>query len=143
VYHGARGYALFNELDRAGFDVRAAPSWRVPLTRSRIIEPADAKYQIHLASGSDIDSWRASPAADELVYLDEASRAERAEYGRLRAQVAAELEATGHPDLVPFLDQDPTKLGFDPEYSVPLIERVERMVEIGLPIAVFLGPPTT
>jgi hypothetical protein len=143
IYHGGRGYALFNELDRAGFDVRADPTWRVPLTRHRIIEPADAKAEIHLASGADIERWRRKPGFDELVHVDDATPAERAEYGRLRDQVAAELKAMGLHKFVPSLDREPQELGFDPDYSEPLIRRVGRMVEIGLPVAVFLGPPRT
>jgi len=45
--------------------------------------------------------------------------------------------------FVPSLERDPHELGFDPDYSEPLIRRVGRMVEIGLPVAVFLGPPRT
>jgi len=143
LYHGGRGYALFNELDRAGFDVRADPSWRVPLTEHRTIDPADAEAEIHLASGSDIERWRRRPGFDELVYVDDATPAERAEYRRLRDEVAAELKAMDLHKFVPSLERDPHELGFDPDYSEPLIRRVGRMVEIGLPVAVFLGPPRT
>lgn len=143
LYQGARGYALFNELDRAGFDVRADPSWRVPLTAQRTIDPAEAKAEIHLASGVDIARWRRSSTFDEILFIDQASPAERAEYGRLRDQVAAELKAMGLYERIPSLERDPAELGFDPDYSAPLIRRVGRMMEIGLPVAVFLGPPRT
>jgi hypothetical protein len=143
LYHGGRGYALFNELDRAGFDVRADPTWRVPLTRHRTIDPADAEAEIHLTSGSDIERWRGKQGFDEVVYIDDATPAERAEYGRLRDEVAAELRAMDLDELVPSLDRDPQQLGYDPDYSAPLIRRVGRMLDIGLPVAVFLGPPAT
>jgi hypothetical protein len=137
----ARGIALFHELERAGFDVRATRDWAVAFTRRRVIDPAKASAQIHLAVGGRIEVWRKRKGMHEIVYDDPATRAERREFDLLRDLVAAELTKLGLAKRIPRLDTDPNSVGLDARFSRTMVDRVARMVEIGLPVAVFVGPP--
>ena len=56
---GSPGFGLLDELERRGLDVAADEYFHVPVTEYRVRPRADADAQIHLATGSYIDRWRA------------------------------------------------------------------------------------
>ena len=53
----------------------------------------------------------------------------------------AELDAAGLDDLVELVDGNLFALGLDERLPASTREHVRRMAELGLPGAVFLGPP--
>ena len=138
---GAAGFGLFNELLRGGFDARADRNQQAGATRYRVMDPDDATLEVHLAVGPEIERWRAKPGFVEVTVFDPRTRRERTEFERLRRQVIAGLERTGHPELVPTVDDNMFVLTFDDRVSDSLKRKVNRMQELGLPAAVFIGAP--
>jgi hypothetical protein len=140
---GSQGWGLMNELDRRGFQVFVPEHQRGGATRYQVIEPADATAEVHLVIGEGIDTWAAKPGVERVAYVEPRSRAERTQYNRLRARVIADLEEAGLSEAVP--DVDSNLLGAARQAAgLPDTERrIVRMLELGLPTAVFVGPPET
>src|SRR5205085_1913848 len=87
-YIGSQGMGLVSALDRLGYRVGASNTWRVPLTKHRVVEEADADQQIELAVGTDfIARWRALLPDAEVAFDDPRTPDEVAEYDALRARV--------------------------------------------------------
>ncbi len=140
AFGGARGFGLFNELDRHGIEVGAVEYWQAVVTRARVIEPEEATAEVHLSVGADIAAWQAKPGTRRVAYVDPASPEERAEYERLRLLVIDELLSEGRPELVRSVDQNPFVLQSDMTLSRTLRDRVRRMISFGQPAAVFVAP---
>jgi hypothetical protein len=139
---GAQGFGLLNELDRLGFDVRAHMVNRPGATRYRVIEPDDATIEVHLATGADIARWRTDPRYDEVAYFDPRTDAERAEFDRMRSEVIDDLAAAGLPALIDTVDENLFMLGLDQQVPSVTSDRIAAMLALGLPAAVFIGPPS-
>lgn len=139
---GAQGFGMLNELDRRGFDVRANDAHRPGATRHRVIDPGDATVEIHIAVGRDIERWRADVQYEEITYFDPRTPKERVEFDRLRSQVVDELERERLSDAVPAVDDNLFVLGLDSRIPRGTRDRISRMLELGLPEAVFIGPPS-
>jgi hypothetical protein len=138
---GAQGFGLLNELERRGFDVGASRIYTAGVRAHRVVDPAAAAAEVHLSVGSDIDVWRARPGAQQVAFLDTRSAPERAEYARLRAAVIVDLERAGLAKLVPGVDTSLFTTTIDPRVPKRAHDRMVRMIAIGLPRAVFIGPP--
>lgn len=138
AFFGSQGYGLVNELERAGLKVGVDPTFRVPVTPHRVIDRADAAAEIHLATGSYIDEWRADPDAVEVAYADTRTEAEVAEFAQLSQEVRDGLEAAGLDDKVPLLDTNLFGLSLDPDLPPALAPKLARMLIIGVPAAVFV-----
>ena len=140
---GSQGWGLMDELDRRGFDVFVPEHQRGGATRYQVIEPADATAEVHLVIGQGIDTWAERPGVERVAYVEPRTRKERAEYERLRTRVIADLEEAGLTEAIP--DVDSNLLGAARQAaSLPATERrIVRMLELGLPTAVFVGPPET
>ena len=67
---GAQGFGLLNELERRGFDVGARKTFIAGIRSHRLVDPADATAEVHLAVASDIATWRARPGARQVAYVD-------------------------------------------------------------------------
>ena len=101
---GAQGYGLLNELDRLGFDVRVHELNRAGATRYHAMKPEDARLELHVATGREIERWRARPGFAEIAYVDPRPIEEITEYERLREQVFADLANAGQEDLMARVD---------------------------------------
>jgi hypothetical protein len=144
VHIGSSTYGLQNELERAGFDVRLPEEFHVIITPTRVFKPGEATGVIHLAVGDyDIEQWRAKPGVEEVAFTEPRNAAQRAEYRRLRARVIRELKAAGLSDLVPNVDMNLFVARFQPEVPHSLQAPMERMIELGQPTAIFIGPPSS
>jgi hypothetical protein len=131
---------LLDELDRAGFDAGMLPAYRGQVTRAHVIDQKTATAVIHLSVGADVDVWDAKHDAERIAYADLRGRNGRAEYERLRAEVVQELQRAGLSDLVPNVDQSPMITSFDTRVPRAIRDRLSRMTDLGLPVAVFLAP---
>jgi hypothetical protein len=138
---GAAGYALVNELERLGFDVGVSADIEPGATKHRVLDPSEATAEVHLAAGSDIDVWRARADAREIAAVDPRSRAERARYERLRTRVIESLEARGRARLAEHVDESVFSTAFDTRISPHERALLTRMLDIGLPQAVFVANP--
>jgi hypothetical protein len=137
---GAAGWGLLGELERRGYDVGVPEIHRVGAPH-RVLPAADADAEVHVSVGPDIEVWEGRPEAERIAYTDVRTDAERAEYERLRAQLIEDLEAAGHTDLVPWVDINPFGLYYEARVDDETRERVFAMLSLGLPVAVFVGPP--
>jgi hypothetical protein len=137
---GSTGFGLLLELERRGFDVGAVEFYRVWATPHRVMGPAEATAEVHLAVGADIETWRAAPGAEQVAYVDPRSRAERAEYRRLRAHAVDALNAAGLADLAQGVDENLFTTSLDPRVPQQARDGIVRMLGLGLPSAVFVGP---
>ena len=138
---GSQGWGLLDELDRRGFAVGVLPSYKGGVPNRELVAPGAAKAVVHLAVGQpDIDLWRAKPGVREVAYVDERTPAQRAEYARLRSEVIADLKAANLSSLVPAVDFSIVFVGINEK--VPQVDRakLQRMLDLGLPVAVFVGP---
>ncbi|MGQ0823423.1 MAG: hypothetical protein ACT4OX_00075 [Actinomycetota bacterium] len=138
---GSQGFGLLNELHRRGFDVRAREAHTPGATRYHVAEPDEVELEVHLATGPEIDKWRADLRYDEVVYYDPRSDAERVELDELRAELVAALRGTDDRDLVAAVDDDLFMLGINPDVDDRPREIIANMLALGLPAAVFIGPP--
>ena len=140
-HQGVYGFVLFNELERAGFDVGAPEPTRVAVTRHRVRTPGEATTHVHVTSGSGIEVWRAKPEFEEIATYAPFGPEGLAEFARLRSEVVAELEDAGRPELIGLIDENPGGFGLHTGFSGELYDRIDRIIELDVPIAVFSGPP--
>ena len=140
-YFGSQGYGLISELERRGFDARATPTFRVPVTPQRTIDPALATAEVVLATGVNVAKWRAVEGAVEVAFVEPRSERELVEFEALRAQVVDGLHAEGLDDLVDLVDTNLFGLSIDPALPADLEPAVARMLILGEESAVFIAPP--
>ncbi len=139
---GAEGYGLLNELTRLGFDVKAHPVNRPGSTRYHVMDPGAATTEVHVATGRDIARWQNDPRYEQVTYVDPRPAADRAEFERLRSRVIEDLQRDGFDDVAKLVDENLFTVGIDPRVPQATRDRMARMLEIGLPTAVFIGPPS-
>jgi hypothetical protein len=138
---GSAGFGLLNELDRRGFDVRAEEAFRPGATRYHVIDARTPSLEVHLATGPDIANWRRDSRFTQVASFDPRSDAERAEFDRLHADVAADLRRAGLGDLVAQIDDNLFMLALAPRVPVSTRTLISHMLDLGMPMAVFIGPP--
>ena len=139
-FFGSEAYGLMNELERAGLHVGVDHPFAVPVTFHRVLDRSQATAEIHFASGSYIDEWLAKPDQVEVVQIDPRTAAERAEFEQLRATVVAGLTSRGLTDLVTWVDTNLFGAAVDQRVPLDLRLKMSRMLDLGEPIAVFVGP---
>ncbi len=147
LYIGSQGYGIVLELERQGFRAGVPNSARVPMTSTRVIEPADATAVVHLATGFHIDEWRKVPGAVEVAFVEPRSPAQQAEFAQLRGEVIQMLHTAGLDDIIPHVDDNLFGAAIDDRLTSPanqpIQERLQQMLDLGLPTAIFLAPPGT
>ena len=142
-YFGSQGYGLISELERRGFDARAYPTYRVPVTPQRITTSDDVDAEVVLVTGVNVERWRDIPGVAEVAFVEPRSDVELAEFARLRDEVIDGLESAGRDDLVPLVDSNLFGLSVHPDLPDDLEPKVARMLVLGEETAVFIAPPGT
>ena len=137
---GSQGWGLLNELDRRGFDVGVPENNWPAATPDQRFTADDATEEVHLVIGPGIGEWATRPGVERIAYVEPRTRAERAEYERLREQVIEDLEEAA-PDLIENVDANLLTAAADTRISKRTQEKIVRMINLGLPTAVFVGPP--
>jgi hypothetical protein len=94
---------------------------------------------IHLAVGADIDIWRRLPGAVEVAYVDLRTPAERAEADRLLHRIEQYFRSPVVADLAEPLERT-LYVVLDPRVPDHIVKDAERLIAIGFPTAVFVGP---
>jgi hypothetical protein len=139
---GGPGYGLLNELEREGFHVGLPDVYGAIVTSDRVLDAEDATAVVHLAVGRrDIDVWRARPDTVEIASYDPRNEREMAEYQRLRKRVIRELTDAGLPDLAAIVDDNLFMATFQPQVPEEIQPPLVRMINLGQPSAIFVGPP--
>jgi hypothetical protein len=142
---GSEGVGMLNELDRLGYDVKAHELYTAGATRYHVIKPEDATLEVHVATGPEIERWRNDPKFanfTEIAYVDPRPPEDVEEFERLREQVVGELTNAGQADLIPRVDDALMMTGINDAVAEDTREVLNRMLAIGLPTAVFVGPPS-
>jgi hypothetical protein len=138
---GSAGYGLLNELSRRGFDVRAEEAFRPGATRYHVIDDRRPTLEVHLATGPDIANWKRDPRFEEVASFDPRSSSERAKFDVLHGQVVGDLRRAGLDDLVPQVDDNLFMLAIVPKVPASTRTTVTQMLDLSMPMAVFIGPP--
>jgi hypothetical protein len=138
---GSQGYGFLDELERQGFDVGVPEAHSTGSVPHRVRAPEDADAIVNYVIGeNNIDRWRADPTAIEVAHHEPRSAEDLARYRELHDEVAAGLRAEGLDDLVSVLDNKLFLVGIDPRVPSVLADKVGRMMDLGLPAAVFVAP---
>jgi hypothetical protein len=140
VHIGSQAYGLLAALERHGYHVGFPESFRVIVRNRRVLSDAQATAVIHLSVGNYIAEWRRRPGVREVAYFDARTRAERAEFARLRGQAIAQMRTQHLDDLIPSVDNNLFVAVFDSRVKGTLKSTLERMLTLGVPIAIFIGP---
>lgn len=145
AYFGSQSYGLVSELERRGIDARATPTYRVPMTPHRTIDPSDPTVtaEVVLVTGSYLDEWRSRTDVVEVASFDPRTDDEIAEWQRLRTESVERLEELGLGDLVPMLDTNLFGASLDPRLPADVERRLSEMLVLGIESAVFVVPPGT
>jgi hypothetical protein len=138
---GSPGFGLVDELERRGLDVGADEYFRVQVTAHRARPRSDAAAQIHLATGSYIDRWRAVPGAVEVASYDPRTAAQKAQFARVREAFIGRLATEGLTDLVPLVDTNLFGISVDTRLSGADQADLATLIALGQPMAVFIAPP--
>ena len=138
---GSAGFGLLNELDRRGFDVRAEEAFRPGATRYHVIDARTPTLEIHLATGPDIVNWQRDSRFNQVAYADPRTDAERAQFDQLHGQVVGDLEGEGLSSLVPQVDSNLFMLALAPGVPKATQASITQMLDLSMPMAVFIGPP--
>jgi hypothetical protein len=139
---GARGYSLLVELERDGFHTGGSATVSVGIRPHRVFAPDPRTSEVHFVSGGGaIDAWAARPGVRRVGYFDPRSPAQRARFEQLRRDAGTRLAAAGLGRLVAGVDRG-NLLATAYNAAVPPEARRDllRMLSLGLPVAVFVGP---
>ena len=134
---GATGFGLLLELEREGFDVGVPEFHATGAVPHRVLDWEDATGEVHLSVGSDMERWRADPAAVEVATAGK-TEAELARYAEIRERIVAELTEAGLEDLIDGIDDALMAVAIDPRLSPELQGLFEDLAEVGQPAAVFV-----
>jgi hypothetical protein len=138
---GGAGYGLLNELARHGFDVRAGEVFRPGATRYHVIDGRHPTLEVHLATGPDIANWARDSRFREVTEFDPRSQPERAQFDELHRQVVGDLRKAGLDRLVAQVDDNLFMLAIAPGVPASTRTMVSQMLDLSMPMAVFIGPP--
>lgn len=142
---GALGTGLLSELERNGLEVGVDDFLRVEMRPHRVLEEDRASAALWVVTGEGIDRWRALADSEdsevsELVYVEPRSDDEIERSEQLRAELKADLAEVGGEALSEQLDRNYWVARSDPAVDQELRDRIDQLVSMGLPTAVFLAP---
>ena len=140
LFIGSQGYGLVNELERRGYEVGVHETWRVPVTPHRVLPFGQYDAEVHLTTGIFIDQWRGRDGFVEVAFADDRTPAERSRFEERREFVLARLAEEGRLDLIPVVDENLFGASLDLDLPQDIVEAMSEMIEIGLPVAIFVAP---
>ena len=138
---GSAGFGLVSELERAGLEAGLGRRFQVGITHHRVIEEEDATARVVLATGRYVEEFRARGDAVEVAFHDPRSPADIERYDQLRTESIAELRSLGLDDVVVAVDEYLFGAAIDPRAPERLRRKLDEMLAIGGPTAVFLTEP--
>ncbi len=138
---GSEGIGLVNELVRRGYDVGVDARDAVKIGPHRVRADDDTTARVVLASGGWIDRWAAEPGAVRVAFDDPRSPSARVEFEQARTGAVAALRELGRDDLIEQLDTDLFNVALNEGLGGGVNLLLSRMLDIGVPVAVFVLPP--
>ncbi len=138
---GAQGWGLVNELEREGFEVGVPKLHQGGAARDQVLDPHDATAQVTLVVGPNIEDWRVKPGVEQVAFYEPRTPGQQAEYERLRSRVIEDMAEVGLSHLVSEDDSNLLAAAGNPRTPKRTQRMLSRMLDLGLPTAVFVGPP--
>lgn len=138
---GSQGVGLVNELERAGFTVGVDRPHGPGATRHRVLPPERATALVQLVVGPGISEWQARPDVVEVSYVDRRTPDQRAESLLLTRSVDQRLRASGRADVADDWAQNLFTATLTPGLPGAIVDDMIRVLDLGAPVAVFVGPP--
>jgi hypothetical protein len=142
-YFGSQGYGLVSELERLGLHAYGTPTYHVPMTAQRVMEPASATAEVVLATGVNVARWAAVDGVEQVADVDPRTPAEHELFDRLHGEVVDELGAAALDDLVPMVDTNLFGLSIDQRLPAATEAKIATMLVLGEETAVFIAPAGT
>lgn len=141
-YIGSQGYGLVNELERRGWSVGVPETWRIPVTRQRVVPIDSATREIRFASGVYLRELLASddPGVKLLARYDPRSRAQRSTYVKDRAELLASLQRRGEVEIVDQVDSSLFTASLAPSLTQREKNLIAEMLHLGQPIGALIVP---
>jgi hypothetical protein len=144
-FFGSQGYGLISELERRGFESGAPNTWRVPVTKHRVIEVGDAAAVVQFVNGAYLPQWRDESSALEVATFEPRSPEELEEYEELHTElidgiIDLQLDAELEESLITAVDFNLFGVRIEPAVPPHLQVIVHRMLELGQETAVFIVP---
>ena len=130
--------------DRAGFEVGTEPSHRLRAAPHLVMERSEATAVVLVATGPAIEDWRSRGTARHVASFDPRSPSQRRLQDRLREETKRALRDLGRRSLADQIDTGLLPAIFrasvDPRVPRAVVDDMEQILELGVPIAVFVGP---
>ena len=141
-YIGSQGYGLVNELERRGWDVGVPDTWRIPVTRQRVVPIDSATRELRFASGVYLRELLASgePGVELLASYDPRSREQRSTYMRDRTELLASLQRRGEVEIADQVDSSLFTASLAPSLTQREKNLIAEMLHLGQPLGVLLVP---
>ncbi len=137
---GSSGFTLLLALERDGFDTYADKTWRAAVGDRLALPPAEADREVHVSVGdTDIELWRSDDRMQELASFDPRTPAQRHRVDDAEAEIVAELERRGLPELARELETVRLVAVSDPDFPADLATKLLRLSDLPQPVAVFLS----
>jgi hypothetical protein len=140
LYGGAQGIGLLAELERRGLRVFTTAEYGPLVTSHRVGSQKDATSLIMLASGDWILDVSVVRGASPVAYSDPRTPSARAEFEGHRATLSAALKQLGRADIAAKLGERLAEAALVKGLHPFLRLAIGRMVDIGVPAAVFVFP---
>jgi hypothetical protein len=141
---GGPGLGLMLELERRGYDARAAAPYELSVREHRVATAAEADAEIHVAVGTGaIEEARSRPGAVEVAYQNPRTDEEERVYAGLREDVIDALVAAGQEGLVPDVDHNIFRLAADDRLPDEAANPLFTMGRMPQPLAVYAWEPAS
>jgi hypothetical protein len=139
---GARGYSLLLEIERHHYDAGGTPDNAVGIRPHRVRLAADATAEVHMVSGGAIETWAKRPGVRRVAFYDPRSPVQLAVFTRLERDVESQLRTAGLSSQATAVAKgNLLSVAYQPTTPKRARSQLVRMLTLGLPLAVFVGPP--
>jgi Dolichyl-phosphate-mannose-protein mannosyltransferase len=138
---GSQGFGLLLALERAGLDVGVPAHHGTGAVDHRVLASDEATAVVQYVVGPhNIERWRRAPEAVEIAYYEPRTAAQVEQYERWHDEVAAGFRAAGSDELAEGLEMNLLATALDRRTPTELATRIQAMMRLGLPAAVFVTP---
>ena len=142
LYGGAQGIGLLDELERSGVRALTTAEYGPLITAHRVGSLEEATSVVILAAGGWIVDPNVVRGATPVGYFDPRDKNAREEFEADREALSAELKRLGRADLAVKLGTRLSEAALVKDLPPVFRIAIARMVDIGVPAAVFLREAT-
>lgn len=141
INYGGEAYGLLDALTGAGIAAGLRPVFSGVVPDRMLVPEGAERGVIHIAVGDDaITAWRNEPGAVEIAHADGRSADAIEERDRLLGEARRQLRRDGED---PRLIDNGMQAAIGVDLGPDVVRRLNRLRQIGLPVAVFWAPPGT